>query len=223
MGTCLIVASSDSEGGVHFADPTLCLIFGTPRTTAHASLCSTSLPVSCRRTSLRCPSVRSPEARPTRTPTRVPTAMTESASRTRELVRASSFNLGAWVAQETFALSFGFQTFMLLDPDWSVVVRVLFQSLDAAGNPGTTSARRSIHLWKCSRRIVEIGPFRLGWNVRCRAARQCVRATNTREAKRISRRVNRWNHHRASPENQQPLRVQLSRANGSRLRPSTQL
>ena len=34
-------------------------------------------------------------------------------------------------------MSFSFETFTLVDADWSLVDRVVFQPLDTAGNPGT--------------------------------------------------------------------------------------
>lgn len=47
------------------------------------------------------------------------------------------FRSGALVAQQTFALSHGFQTDVLNnDPDWANVGRVVFQPIDANGNQG---------------------------------------------------------------------------------------
>lgn len=53
-----------------------------------------------------------------------------------QFVQVNGFNGGALVARETFALSFAFQSFALLDPGWANVERVVFQPLDAEGNPG---------------------------------------------------------------------------------------
>jgi len=53
-----------------------------------------------------------------------------------EFLRVFGFNAGTLLAQQTFEISYAFQTFLLLDPSWSAVDRIVFQPLDAAGAPG---------------------------------------------------------------------------------------